>query len=84
MSTTTNYSFPKYDANDAPNLMGPYNSAMDAIDSALHSLSVGTGGADTYVNERRTAATTALDVSKLGADLYVDPTSGLVFYKPES
>ena len=34
-STTTNYQFPKYEATDAPDLTGAYNSAVDAIDAKI-------------------------------------------------
>ena len=78
---TPNYNLPKYDRTDRPNLLGGYNSAMDAIDSALHEIVAGGDAAD-YVEQRKTAATTVLDTAALGESLYVDPVSGLVFYKP--
>ena len=35
MGATTNYSLPTYEANDAPNLTGAYNSAMASIDQIM-------------------------------------------------
>lgn len=78
---TPNYNLPKYDRTDRPNLLGGYNSAMDAIDAALHDIVAGGDAAD-YVEQRKAAATTVLDAAVLGESLYVDPVSGLVFYKP--
>lgn len=80
-SYTPNYNLPKYDRTDRPNLLGGYNSAMDAIDTALHDIVTGGDAAD-YVEQRKQAATTVLDAAVLGESLYVDPVSGLVFYKP--
>jgi hypothetical protein len=37
MGATTNYSLPTYDANDAPNLTGAYNSAIASIDRIMKS-----------------------------------------------
>lgn len=37
MGATTNYSLPTYEANDAPNLTGAYNTAMTSIDRIMKS-----------------------------------------------
>lgn len=37
MGETTNYSLPTYEANDAPNLTGAYNTAMASIDRIMKS-----------------------------------------------
>ena len=81
MSSTTNYGFPKYEPNDAPNLCGSYNQAMDMIDQQLHGVSTGTDGASAYIASAREAATTPVSVEKLAESLFVDPSTGLVFYK---
>ena len=46
MGTTTNYSLPTYEANDAPNLTGAYNSAISSIDQIMKANETAAGNAD--------------------------------------
>lgn len=78
---TTNYNLDKYSANDRPNLRDQYNSAMEKIDAALTSISTQKPDVGEYLETRRDAATLPVDVTVLGANLYVDPQTGVLFYK---
>ena len=46
MRATTNYSLPTYEANDAPNLTGAYNSAMASIDQIMKTNETAAGSAN--------------------------------------
>ena len=46
MGTTTNYSLPTYEANDAPDLTGAYNSAMESIDQIMKANETAASNAD--------------------------------------
>ena len=78
---TPNYNLDKYSANDRPNLRDQYNSAMEKIDAALKSISTQEPDVGAYLETRRDAATVPVDVTVLGSNLYVDPQTGVLFYK---
>ena len=61
MTSTTYYSLPKYETTDAVDLITGYNAAMDAIDTALHTI------ANTTEFNPQPSTDNDFDVSALGS-----------------
>ena len=51
MGATTNYSLPTYEADDAPDLTGAYNSAMDSIDRLMKANETAASNADSAAQQ---------------------------------
>lgn len=78
-STTTNYKFPKYEASDAPDLTGAYNSAVDAIDAKIKEVADSVPSSPESVGTFDGTAPT-VTVEQLAKNIHVDPVKGILYY----